>query len=365
MIDLQIPIECDADIGPFVCRVEKPGKFTFGKDGLRLLDNDGGYASGIINGVKIDFPFILPEELVGDILLILPKRGSATRLIRHKSRHNTLLFTEQCDQLCVMCSQPPKRINDKWRIPFYMDAIRLADPGIQIGISGGEPTLQHELFFELLEDISDSRPDLKLHILTNAQHFNDDDIKRLKRVHDQSEILWGVPLYAADSNTHDRIVFKEGAFETLIPNIYRLASSKGRIELRTVLTGMNYPNLPKLANFISKNLFFINVWAIMGLEPTGFAKAFKSELFVDHSALFEPLEHVLDITKARNLPTILYNIPLCTVPEKYRCYCADSISDWKKKFIPECTNCAKRSSCSGFFEWYTDSWKYSGVHSLS
>lgn len=364
MIDLNIPVEFERRVPPFVCRIEEPGASAFGVDGLHIMEPAADKLVGTINGNTVAFPAHDVDEIIGDILLMVPGRQAATRLIRRDSRHNTLLFTEQCDQLCVMCSQPPKRINDQWRLPHYKKAVRLADHGAQIGISGGEPTLQRELFFDFLEDITAARPDLSFHILTNGQHFIEADIARLKAIHEQADILWGVPLYAPDADTHDRIVYKEGAFETLMPNLFRLAASKARIELRTVLTGLNYPSLPKLADFISKNLSFIDVWAIMGLEPTGFAKAFKGDLFVDHSVFFEPLEHALDIAASRKLNTTLYNIPTCTVPRLYRSHCADTISDWKKKYLPACDGCELRASCTGFFEWYNDKWAYSGVHAL-
>src|SRR5690242_20302197 len=43
-------------------------------------------------------------ELDGDVLLVDPVSRIAQRLIRARSSHNTFLITEQCDQLCIMCS---------------------------------------------------------------------------------------------------------------------------------------------------------------------------------------------------------------------------------------------------------------------
>lgn len=365
MIDLRIPIECDQQASPFVCRVEMPSERRFGRLGLSFEVSDSGGAVGFFDGLKVRFPGVNAEELYGDVLMVIPGHKSASRLIRRESCHNTLLFTEQCDQLCVMCSQPPKRVNDQWRLPLYKQAIRLADEGVNIGISGGEPTLQRELFFDFLEDIVSSRPDISFHVLTNGQHFLEEDVPFLRSMHENADILWGIPLYAPDAQTHDRIVLKDGAYEILMPNLFRLASARGKIELRTVLTAINYPALPSLAKFVSSNLFFIKVWAIMGLEPIGFAKAFKEDLFVDHSAFREPLEHALDISRTRRLPATLYNLPLCTVRKEYRGFCADTISDWKKKYLPECASCELRSSCSGFFEWYNEKWSFEGVTPLS
>lgn len=49
---------------------------------------------------------IEPNDTDGDVLLVVPEQRIAHRLIRARSQHNTLLVTERCDQLCVMCSQP-------------------------------------------------------------------------------------------------------------------------------------------------------------------------------------------------------------------------------------------------------------------
>src|SRR5690606_40913863 len=56
------------------------------------------------------------------------------------SRHNTLLVTERCDQLSVMCSQPPKKQHTDL-FPLLKQACLLAPKGATIGFSGGEPTL--------------------------------------------------------------------------------------------------------------------------------------------------------------------------------------------------------------------------------
>ena len=45
-----------------------------------------------------------------------------------------------------------------------------------IGITGGEPTLFKDDLFHFLLSVSDARPDLRFHVLTNAQHFVDEDI---------------------------------------------------------------------------------------------------------------------------------------------------------------------------------------------
>ncbi|MBL7373277.1 His-Xaa-Ser system radical SAM maturase HxsC, partial [Escherichia coli] len=83
--------------------------------------------------------------------------------------------TERCDQLCVMCSQPPKKTHVD-RFALFEQACLLAEPDSVIGISGGEPTLYKAELLGMIERVLTARPDLAFHVLTNGQHFQSEDI---------------------------------------------------------------------------------------------------------------------------------------------------------------------------------------------
>ena len=147
-----------------------------------------------------------------------------------------------------------------------------------------------------------------LHILSNGQHFEDEDMPKLNNIHANLNILWGIPLYSHDYKNHDEIVGKEGAFNKVMENFFKLGSVNTAIELRTVLTKKNALDLPMLADFISKNLPFINKWVIMAMEPIGFAKANKDALFYDHSIARFPLQNALDIAEFNGLFMALFTM---------------------------------------------------------
>ena len=300
----------------------------------------------------------------GDVILCIPEAQKIQRLYRANSTNNTFLFTERCDQMCAMCSQPPRSSIDEWRFPHFRKTIELCDPDSTIGISGGEPTLYKDALFAILLNTIEKRPDVKIHILTNGQHFQDSDLPTLLKINEGLEILWGIPLYSFDAANHDEIVGKIGAFKILMENLYKVGSAKTAIELRTVLTKKNALDLPELANFISKHIPFISKWVIMAMEPIGFAKANKEELFFDHSEVKFPIQNALDVARLNGVSAQLYNFPLCTVDERYRQYCTQSISDWKTKYLDECSNCSKQESCCGFFEWYTEEWKWNRIQAI-
>jgi His-Xaa-Ser system radical SAM maturase HxsC len=305
------------------------------------------------------------DSIDGDVLLCSPHGENVHRLFRRRSAQNSLLLTERCDQLCVMCSQPPKKSDDEWRFQAYRTALELTDHGARIGITGGEPTLYKRDLLDMLTDVSKSRPDISYHILSNAQHFVPGDQAMLTAFHSNTAVTWGIPLYSAQQAIHDQIVGKSGAFQQLMNNLMLLGSTGAQIELRTVFTSLNALDLPHLAQFIAKHLPFVNHWAIMGMESIGYAIAHWDRLFFDHSVFPQPIIAALEIARLHSLTCKLYNFPRCTIPAHYRDACTQSISDWKRKFLEDCRGCAERDRCCGFFEWYAPKYAWAGVKKVN
>ncbi len=301
------------------------------------------------------------RDFVGDVLLVFPEERRATRLIRARANSNTILLTEECDQVCVMCSQPPR--NRRYAFfDLYAEACKLAPLGAVIGISGGEPTLLKVPLFEMLQAVVRLRPDLHFHILTNAQHFEPADEEALEALRDH--VLWGIPLYASDPLIHDRIVGKPGAYERLLSSLQVLRRAAAAVELRTVLLAQNIDHLPPLAEFVATHLRWIGYWAIMQVEHFGYARLNWDAVFVDTSVRTAQLCACLDICHARSVEVALFNFPLCTLPDPYRRLAHASISDWKQRFLDVCDSCSARDACGGFFEWYPDQRGFAGIRPI-
>ncbi|MBA4045694.1 MAG: His-Xaa-Ser system radical SAM maturase HxsC [Erythrobacter sp.] len=346
MIALTLPAASDAD-RPFVTRLgdgEKPApthsRLEHFEEGRSIWCGDHGLLEIFHAG----------ENVQGDVVLVEPAKGRIERLIRTGSRHNTLLVTEQCDQLCVMCSQPPKKSHDD-RFGHFTKACMLADEGTLIGISGGEPTLHMEKLLQMIEAVLARRPDLSFHVLSNGQHFTPEHAMRLRDPR-YRRVAWGIPLYSSDPVRHDTIVGKPGAFERLMESFVTLFRAGARIELRTVLLSQNVADLAPLARFLAANLPQIEQWSVMGLENAGFARRNFGDLRVALPERFAEVAPALDLAVLHGLPVRLFNIPLCHVPPAYRHLAVASISDWKKRFASACDECRAQADCSGFFEWH-------------
>jgi len=349
MIPLSLPVVSDAEV-PFVTRLRTATTSGGDAHDAVLIDDDATGASFAATGGLFAVDGVPASELDGDVVLVQPRSGRLERLLRAGSPHNTLLVTERCDQLCVMCSQPPKKTHDD-RFDLLEQACLLAEPDSLIGISGGEPTLYKDRLLTMIERVLTERADIEFHVLTNAQHFEETDIVRLRNPL-YRRVSWGIPLYSVCTQLHDHIVGKEGALDRLLASFAVLIAAGARIELRTVLLTSNVDELPTLARYISAKLRFIEVWSLMQLENTGFAKRRWRDLKYDHHNRFKPIADALDIMSLHGVAAQLFNFPRCSVPEPYRRFAIASISDWKRKYAPACAECRERSQCTGFFEWH-------------
>lgn len=347
MIPLAFSAESDATIS-FVTRLVRASSHEL--DSVLLRENEHhslwSGAQGLFSIANQQIP------LIGDVVLLDPHARRAQRLLRANSAHNTLLVTERCDQLCVMCSQPPKKQHVD-RFAEFEAACLLAPEGQTIGISGGEPTLFLDRLIPFLHNVLDARPDLNFHVLSNGQHFEHQHIESLS-LPLMRRVTWGIPLYGANAQLHDGLVDKQGAFDRLLESFGWLMLAGARIELRTVLMRDSLAELENLARFVTCHLPHIEQWSLMGLENIGFAKNRWAQLQPDVRQEFEPLANAINLAVLHGLRPRLFNLPLCHLPEAYRDFAVPSISDWKQRFGKACAPCARRAECSGFFEWHPE-----------
>ena len=152
MIPLMVPARSDAH-GRFVTRLVEGD--AQGPGDSHLIETIGSWS--LFAGSHGLLSIATEQPLIGDVVCIDPVQGTAERLIRATSPHNTLLVTEQCDQLCVMCSHPPKKQHND-RFEEYREAMLLAPEGAVIGLSGGEPTLHKAALFAFLAEARTTRP---------------------------------------------------------------------------------------------------------------------------------------------------------------------------------------------------------------
>ena len=305
------------------------------------------------NKEKVVFKIPALNHLTNGDLISIGLDGNISTLYRVNSYHNTLLATERCNSNCLMCSQPPKDKND---IPLlysiYQKLIPLIPKDcIEIGISGGEPTLMGQLFFELLSQLKTELPNTEIHVLTNGRSFAWINMaEKLNRL-GYNRLMLGIPVYADYYQVHDYIVQTENAFYQTILGLHNLASFSQRLEVRVVLHKQTIPRLTRLAKYIYKNLPFVEHVAFMGLEYIGYTPHNIQKLWIDPYDYQNELGEAVEFLAGQGMHVSIYNTPLCVLPERLWKFARKSISDWKNDYLPECSLCTKLNECGGLFTW--------------
>ena len=300
---------------------------------------------------------------IGDVILIEPS-GQGTILFDTTSTSNAIFLTERCNSRCVICPQPPQSDGEDY-VDVALKTISLLDIETDVlGITGGEPTLAWDGLMEVLKACEAYIPQTTLQLLTNAKVLKD-----YEKAHDLvstggKKLIVCIPLYADISILHDQIVRSKGAFWETLEGIYNLARFNVPIELRNVITKMNYTRLPQWSEFVYKNLPFINHVAFMGLEPFGLAWENIDHVWIDPLDYVEQLEQSIKILHRRNMKVSLYNHQLCTIPKNLWRFSCKSISEWKNKYFPICDQCKVRMLCGGFFD-SADNIKSRGIQAIT
>jgi MoaA/NifB/PqqE/SkfB family radical SAM enzyme len=121
-------------------------------------------------------------------------------------------------------------------------------------------------------------------MLTNGRTFAWPEVAaRLARV-GHPNFVPGIPVYSDDSTFHDYVVQAKDAFDQTIMGLHQLARYGLRIEIRVVLHGLTIRRLP-LAEYIYRNMTFVEHVALMGLENVDYAPRNMDALWVDPKRL--------------------------------------------------------------------------------
>jgi His-Xaa-Ser system radical SAM maturase HxsC len=286
----------------------------------------------------------------GDILGIHGKSGKFRSLFRSNSRHNSFLVTERCNNYCLMCSQPPKDIDDRWILDEISESLPLIDKSTPtLTFTGGEPLSDWPEFTRVLANCRDELPNTAVQVLTNGRAFANSEIVNAWRDIRHPSLIAAIPVYASVDHIHDYVVQAKGAFDETILGILKLKDRGQRVEIRVVLHAQTAPIIVETCRWIARNLPFVDHVALMGLENTGFAIANESLLWIDPMDYQVRLAEGVDALSAARVNVSVYNLPRCVLHRSVWPHAVQSISDWKNGYVDECKRCAEQSRCSGLF----------------
>ena len=339
---------CAADAALVRTREELITALQNGHDCAVTVDAD--------NAPDLEFPraVTLPANFDylanGDIIAVRPKQNRVRTLFRRRSRHNAFLVTERCNHYCLMCSQPPRNVNDGWLLDEIRSCLPLIDKHTpSLCFTGGEPLLDWPQFIRVLSDCRDLLPQTVVHVLSNGRAFADTKIVAEWSALRHPNLTVGIPIYAAIDHVHDYVVQAVGAFDETVLGILKLKDRGQSVEVRVVLHAITAPLIVETCTWLARNMPFVDHVALMELENTGFAIANAEELWMDPADYRESLASGVHILASAGVRVSIYNVPLCLLPRSVWANAMQSISDWKNDFLDECDDCIEKSRCSGFF----------------
>jgi sulfatase maturation enzyme AslB (radical SAM superfamily) len=185
----------------------------------------------------------------GDIIGFHPTSKRFRTLYRRISGHNSFLVTDRCNHYCLMCSQPPKDIDDRWILGEIRAALPIIDKDTRpLGFTGGEPLLDWREFIDVLATCRDELPKTAIHVLSNGRAFVHDEVVAAWTGIRHPNLTVGIPIYAAVDYIHDHVVQAGGAFDETVLGVLKLKDKGQRVEIRVVLHTLTAPRIVERAN---------------------------------------------------------------------------------------------------------------------
>lgn len=283
----------------------------------------------------------------GDVFFSSRNGRSLRTALCQRAAQNTLLVTEQCDNNCTFCSQPPRDVPDYYDLALA--ALSEFDGSDVIGISGGEPTIHWEKFVRLLS--SESAKGRPFHVLTHGRVMSREDrVSELQARGIIDSVLFGIPVHGASAKTHDSVTGVNGSWNETIQGLINLRHIDAALEIRIIITEQILDEVGSVLALLHSSLGSSGYRvALMRLEPTGWARGHLNLL----RPSIEREAHIIDLAvldaRVRGQEVSLYNYPLCLISETSQQFACKSISDWKNVYPEQCMNCDLKSQCSGIF----------------
>ena len=333
---------------------------------VQILDNDhtnlfqDGYAGYIfesepqnvkLNNKNLGYNIHYFETLI-DYDVIEIDKNYIRVLYRDDSEDNAILVTNQCNSNCIMCPDPDeiRKTNENADVDKLLQLIKcIPDDTNHLTITGGEPGMLKDDLFLVLNECKKYLNETEFLLLSNGRILSNINYTHKLKESIPENIRVAIPLYADNPTLHDKITRAKGSFDQSIEGIRNLLDNEIDVEIRIVVTKMNYKYLNDISTFIVNKFPNVKMVNIMALEMTGNALLNKEKTWIDFDEFKEELYKACLTIIKNGIIANLYNFPLCQIDERLYSIAHKSISDYKIKFKDECNKCNAKNNCGGFF----------------
>ena len=287
----------------------------------------------------------------GDVI-DLSKSGTVWPVFRQNSGDNTFYVTDKCNSNCIMCPIPENiRKNGLRVIPGRLyELVKYIPLNLNhVTITGGEPFLAKDDMFAVLNQLKYKCPSTEFLLLSNARAFSIHDYAKKLRETAPARFSIGIPVHGHNSDLHDKITQAPGSFEQTYSGIKNLLHQNVDVEIRIVVSALNYEYINDIANLIIQEFSAVSSVKIMAMEMLGNAAVNKEMVWLPYEDFFECVKKAVDNLVSHKIDTAIYNMPLCLVEKPYWPICKQSISDYKIKYFSKCDSCSVKDACGGVF----------------
>lgn len=295
------------------------------------------------------------EQLEDNDILNIRENGNIEKVFSGCEREADIFVTNQCNSNCIMCpvAAAVRKKENREKTEWILNYIEALPDNIEyINITGGEPTLAGEDLFKILESLKNKFQYAGYQLLTNGRIFSDINYTENILNYIPYGLRFAIPVHSANVEIHDKITQAPKSFIQTDHGIRNLLKYRQKIEIRVVVSKRNVNTALDTAKYIVKNYKGVFCVNFIGMEMMGNAAVNRKDLWIDYKDAFIKIKRAIDYLILNGIDVQLYNFPLCAVEPGYRPIAVKSITDYKIRFKKECTQCAVRKICGGFF-WST------------
>ena len=262
------------------------------------------------------------------------------------------MITEKCNSNCIMC---PMSLDSRKRGNCFTDeewatAIStLPEVAPHITITGGEPFLDFEHLFPLLNCLKSRYSNIPKLLLTNGRALSVNTIWESFSPLIDSTMRFAIPIHGPNPKIHDYISQTKGSFIQSMLGLQRLKKTAAEIEIRIVGSKLNKDYLSDTCFMLAQSGLRISRVNLVAMEMHGCAAANRNIVWEDYEKIFTAAEKGLQKLMCSGIDVGLYNFPLCSIPKSVWALARDSISREKVRYLEECNECAIKDACGGLF----------------
>lgn len=294
----------------------------------------------------------LMENLHDGDIATLNDKGILSVLYEGGSGDVTIYMTGRCNSNCIMCPESDnQRHYDESLAPNeMMEFLDMLPSSVwHFTITGGEPTLNTDLFFEVMAKLREKYNGREILLLTNGRSFAAKSMIERMTACLPSRLTAAIPIHGHTAELHDRISRAKGSFRQTCLGVRNLRTMGSSIELRVVVSRLNHKYMREIAAFIVEEFPYVDIVNFVGLEAMGNCAKYLDEVYIDYIDAFPYIKPAVEILMAAGIDTALYNFPLCAVESGFWPICRQSISPYKVRFAESCYSCDAHSQCGGVF----------------